>query len=87
MIWEKLLGLLVTELWLQQTKVAVWQQNLRKINEASCAINLKMTPVRDTVVKTVNFIRASSFNHREYVILLREIEGENSETIYHTNVK
>jgi hypothetical protein len=46
-----------------------------------------MAPVMDTIINTANLIPASSFNHREFVALLREIEGENSEIIYHTNVR
>jgi hypothetical protein len=41
----------------------------------------------DTVVKTVNFIRASAINHHEFVELLGEIESEHGEIIYHTNVR
>jgi hypothetical protein len=41
----------------------------------------------DTVVKTVNFIRACALNHREFVSLLGEIESEHGEIIYHTNVR
>jgi hypothetical protein len=46
-----------------------------------------MTHVTDTVVKTVNFIRASALGHREFVKLLGEIESEHGEIIYHTNVR
>jgi hypothetical protein len=41
----------------------------------------------DTVVKSVTFIRARALNHRKFVSLLREIESEHGEIIYHTNVK
>jgi hypothetical protein len=35
--------------------------------QALCAKNLRMNHVMDTVIKTVNLIRASDFNHREFV--------------------
>jgi hypothetical protein len=52
--------------------------------EALCAKSLKMTHVIDAVVKTVNFIRASALNHREFITLLGETESEYGEKIYHT---
>jgi hypothetical protein len=41
----------------------------------------------DTVIKTVNFIRASALNHSEFVAFLEEAENEYGEIIYHTNVR
>jgi hypothetical protein len=55
--------------------------------EVLCAKRLKMTHTMDTVVKTVNFIRASVLHHRELVELLGEIKSEHCEIIYHTNVR
>jgi hypothetical protein len=55
--------------------------------EALRAKCLKMTHVTVTVVKTVNFIRASALNHRDIVALLGEIESEHGEIIYQTNVR
>jgi hypothetical protein len=55
--------------------------------EALCAQSFKMTDVMDTVVKTVNFIRACALNHREFVALLEEIKSEHGKIIYHTNVR
>jgi hypothetical protein len=55
--------------------------------EALCAQSFKMIDVMDTVVKTVNFIRACALNHREFVALLEEIESEHGQIIYHTNVR
>jgi hypothetical protein len=54
---------------------------------ALCAKSLKMNHVMDTVIKTVNFIRASVLNHREFVAFLEEVENKYGEIIYHTNVR
>jgi hypothetical protein len=40
----------------------------------------------DTVVKTVNLIRASALNYRKFVASLEETEIEHSELIYHSTV-
>jgi hypothetical protein len=41
----------------------------------------------DTVIKTVNFIRASALKHRETVALLVEAENKYGEIIYHVNMR
>jgi hypothetical protein len=41
----------------------------------------------DIVIKTVNFIRASALNHREFVLFLEEVENEYGEIICVTNVR
>jgi hypothetical protein len=41
----------------------------------------------DTVIKTVNFIRANVLNHREFVAFLEEVENKYGEIIYLTNVR
>jgi hypothetical protein len=40
----------------------------------------------DTIIKTVNFIRASALNHCEFVAFFKEVENEYGEIIYYTNV-
>jgi hypothetical protein len=55
--------------------------------QAPSTKSLKMNHIMDTVIKTVNFIRASALNHREFVAYLEEVENEYGETIYHTNVR
>jgi hypothetical protein len=40
--------------------------------QALCAKSFEMNDVRDTVIKTMNFIRASALNHREFVPLLEK---------------
>jgi hypothetical protein len=40
-----------------------------------------------TVIKIVNFIRASALNYREFVAFLEEVENAYGEIIYHTNVR
>jgi hypothetical protein len=40
----------------------------------------------DTVTKVVNFIRANSLNHRQFVSLLEETESGHVDLPYHINV-
>jgi hypothetical protein len=46
-----------------------------------------MNHVMDTVIKTMNFIRESSLNHREFLALLEEVGKEYGGKIYYTNVR
>ena len=46
-----------------------------------------MSHVVDTVTKVVNFIRAKSLNHRQFVSLLEETESGHADLPYHTNVR
>jgi hypothetical protein len=55
--------------------------------QALCAKSLKMNHIMDIVIKTVNFIRASALNHREFVLFLEEVENEYGEIICVTNVR
>jgi hypothetical protein len=41
----------------------------------------------DTVIKTVNFIRAIVLSHREFVAFLEEVENKYGGIIYHNNVR
>jgi hypothetical protein len=52
-----------------------------------CAKYLEMNHVMDTVIKTVNFIRAIVLSHREFIAFLEEVENEYGEIIYHNNVR
>ena len=55
--------------------------------EALCVKGLKMMREMDTEINAVNFICASALNFHQFVALLTETENENSEIIYHTNVR
>jgi hypothetical protein len=46
-----------------------------------------MNHVIDTVIKGVNFIRASALSNREFVAFLGEVENEYGKIICHTNVR
>jgi hypothetical protein len=49
--------------------------------QALCVKSLKMNHVEDTVIKIVNFIRASALNQREFVSRLEEVENKYVEKI------
>lgn len=55
--------------------------------EVLCKCVLKMSHVVDTVTKVVNFIRAKSLNHRQFVSLLEETELGHADLPYHTNMR
>jgi hypothetical protein len=55
--------------------------------EALCSKTLKMQHVMAVVVKTVNFIRARSLNHRQFKTLLAETDAEFLDLPYHTEVR
>ncbi|XP_071216541.1 general transcription factor II-I repeat domain-containing protein 2B-like [Salvelinus alpinus] len=48
---------------------------------------LKMSHVVDTVTTVVNFIKAQSLNHRQFVSLLEETESDHADLPYPTNVR
>ena len=52
-----------------------------------CKCVLKMSQVVDTVTKVVNFLRAKSLNHNQFVSLLEETESGHADLPYHTNVR
>ncbi len=54
--------------------------------EAMCKSVLKLENVVKVVVKLVNFIRATALNHRQFIQLLNETEGEHDDLLYHSNV-
>jgi hypothetical protein len=51
------------------------------LQEALCAKSLKNDHFLDTIIKTVNFIRASALNHLEFVPLPEEVENEYGKII------
>ena len=55
--------------------------------EALCGKKIQMKNVMDVVVKTVNFIRARSLNHRQFTSFLSSMESEYGELLYHTEVR
>lgn len=55
--------------------------------EALCAKTVKVNDVMDTVVKTINLIRAKALNHRQFQTFLSEIEAEYGDVIYHSDVR
>lgn len=55
--------------------------------EVLCKSVIDMKHVIDTVVKIVNFIRARGLNHRQFITLLEDFGCDNSDVLYHTNVR
>ncbi|KAK7886618.1 hypothetical protein WMY93_026239 [Mugilogobius chulae] len=55
--------------------------------EVLCKSVLKMSHVVDVVTKTVNFIRARSLNHRQFVALLEENDTGHCDISYHSTVR
>ena len=51
-----------------------------------CKKVLDMKHVVDPVVKIVNFIRARSLNHRQFITLLEDCDSDHSGVPYHTAV-
>jgi hypothetical protein len=95
-VWEKLLGLLVTELrpccrkwWCCSTLKrnefegtgSFLKLHFVLHREALCAENLKMNHVMVTLTKSVDFIRASGRNHCESAALLEEVDSEYREML------
>ncbi|XP_042238726.1 general transcription factor II-I repeat domain-containing protein 2B-like [Homarus americanus] len=55
--------------------------------EVLCKSVLNLSHVVDTVVKVVNYIRASGLNHRQFITLLEDLESDHTDVLYHTNVR
>lgn len=64
-----------------------WSYHCIIHQEALCSKSLKMHHVMSVVVKTVNFIRAHSTNHRMFKEFLEEVGAEFSDIPYHTEVR
>ncbi|KAJ0069275.1 hypothetical protein NL108_003199 [Boleophthalmus pectinirostris] len=55
--------------------------------EALCAKTVQLGNVMDTVVKTVNIIRARGLYHREFQAFLADVDSEYGDVLYHSNVR
>jgi hypothetical protein len=58
----------------------IHQQNL-------CARSVKFRDVMDIVIKSINFIRSRDLNHRQFQALLSEMNCENGDLVYYTEVR
>jgi hypothetical protein len=55
--------------------------------QALCSKVINLESVMDTVVSTVNFIRRSALNHRQFQQFLLEDEAEYGDVLYHTEIR
>ncbi|XP_051999459.1 general transcription factor II-I repeat domain-containing protein 2 [Xyrauchen texanus] len=55
--------------------------------EALCAKTVQMGDVMNTVVKTVNIIRARGLYHREFQAFLSDVDAEYGDVLYHSEVR
>ncbi|KAJ8397010.1 hypothetical protein AAFF_G00010640 [Aldrovandia affinis] len=55
--------------------------------EALCAKAVQLSDVMNTVVKTVNTIRARGLNHRQFHAFLSDVEAEYGDLLYHSQVR
>src|SRR6218665_3301780 len=55
--------------------------------ESLCGKKLQLDSVMNVVMKIVNFIRARALNHRQFQLLLEEMEAEYGDLILHCDVR
>ena len=55
--------------------------------EALCAKTVQLGDVMNTVVKTVNIIRARGLYHREFQAFLSDVDAEYGDVLYHSEVR
>ena len=55
--------------------------------EALCAKTIQLGDVMNTVVKTVNIIRARGLYHREFQAFLSDVDAEYGDLLYHSEVR
>lgn len=54
--------------------------------EALCAKTVQLGDVMNTVVKTVNIIRAQGLYHRQFQAFLSDVDAEYGDLLYHCTV-
>jgi hypothetical protein len=55
--------------------------------QALCSKVMNLESVMNIVVSTVNFIRKSALNHRQFQQFLLEVEAEYGDVLYHTEIR
>ncbi|KAI6648708.1 General transcription factor II-I repeat domain-containing protein 2 [Oopsacas minuta] len=55
--------------------------------ESLCGKSLKYQNVMDVVVKVINFIRSKGLNHRQFRTLLKELDSQYGDILYHCEVR
>jgi hypothetical protein len=55
--------------------------------QALCSKVMNVESVMNIVVPTVNFIRRSALNHRQFQQFLLKVEAEYGDVLYHTEIR
>jgi hypothetical protein len=55
--------------------------------ENLCAKSVKITNVVTVVAKLVNYIRSQGLNHRQFQQFLSDMDSENGDVLYYTEVR
>ena len=55
--------------------------------QALCAKHISLKEIMSVVVDIVCFIRARALNHRQFKMLLQELDSENADVLLHAEIR